>query len=173
MYWILYDIKRYFQQAYVQAFLFVTVVLFIQKVIACFRHRPKSSGKEILLLAADAMYLYFVYYITIGMRVIGSRREVELIPFYHIQPFEWRLVFENLLLFVPYGILCPLTMQLYGKRCNFKEIMLLGMGASIVIEVLQYALSCGKSETTDIVMNVAGTIVGYGIYRIGIESVYK
>ena len=53
-----------------------------------------------------------------------------------------------------------------GKRCNFKKILLLGMDASIVIEVLQYALSCGKSETTDIVMNVAGAIIGYGIYRL-------
>ncbi len=169
MYWILYDVKGYFKQAYTQAFLFAAITLFIQMGITYIRHRTKPSGKEVLLLVVDAMYLYFAYYITIGMRVIGSRREVELIPFYQIQPFEWRLVFENLLLFVPYGILCPLTMQLYGKRCNFKKILLLGMDASIVIEVLQYALNCGKSETTDIVMNVAGAIIGYGIYRIGKE----
>ena len=169
MYWILYDIKCYFKQAYAQAFLFVAITLFIRMGITYIGHKPSPSRKEVLLLVADAIYLYFAYYITIGMRVIGSRREVELIPFYHIQPFEWRLVFENLLLFVPFGILRPLTMRLYGKRCDFKKILLIGMGASIVIEVLQYALSCGKSETTDIVMNVAGAIIGYGIYHIGKE----
>ena len=102
MYWILYDIKRYFKQAYAQAFLFVAITLFFRMGITYIGHKPSPSRKEVLLLVADAIYLYFAYYITIGMRVIGSRREVELIPFYHIQPFEWRLVFENLLLFVPF-----------------------------------------------------------------------
>ena len=37
---------------------------------------------------------------------------------------------------------------------------------SVVIEIVQFILSCGYSEVEDVIMNVAGGVIGYLIIRV-------
>jgi glycopeptide antibiotics resistance protein len=36
---------------------------------------------------------------------------------------------------------------------------------SVVIEIVQFILSCGYSEVEDVIMNVAGGVIGYLIIK--------
>ena len=74
------------------------------------------------------------------------------------------LIFENILVFVPLGILFPEALGLRGKR--FAVALTVGAGAllSFVIELGQYTYAIGCTEFDDIFNNVLGCAVGCGIY---------
>ena len=73
------------------------------------------------------------------------------------------LVVENILLFIPYGILVPWAFE----RCRklFSGV-LLGIITSLFIECLQLITSRGYFQIDDILTNVAGTILGYLMFKV-------
>ncbi len=67
---------------------------------------------------------------------------------------------ENLILFVPFGLLLPLLWEKYSK---FLVTTLLGFCLSVTIEVMQ--LLCYRAtDIDDLLMNTLGTIVGYFLF---------
>ncbi|MCM1541817.1 MAG: VanZ family protein [Blautia sp.] len=101
--------------------------------------------------------------ITIYGRGGFTHREVELLPFEDIlngKANEAYHIAGNIILFVPFGIL----MRWMGWKRNM--VYLSGLGTSILIEFMQYILSCGTSETDDVICNLAGVILGDLIYNI-------
>ena len=67
--------------------------------------------RGLFIWICNSVYFVYAFYITFGMRYVGERREVQWIPFDGIweRPWEYPLLVENVLLFVPFGILAPLT----------------------------------------------------------------
>ena len=63
------------------------------------------------------VYFAFLLYITFGIRYIGQRREVNLIPFssFNIYSSEIRFVIENIILFIPFGIILPVKWKRFKK----------------------------------------------------------
>lgn len=121
---------------------------------------------RLFVYICDGVYLTYSFYVTFGMRYIGQRREVKWIPFYGVleSPWEWPLLLENVLLFVPFGILAPLT----ARRFRSLKAVLLSSGIlSILIEVFQYIFQCGKTEVDDCILNCLGALTGYVLYVIG------
>lgn len=114
----------------------------------------------------DAVYLTYSFYVTFGMRYIGMRQEVKWIPFKGIwtTPWEIPLLVENILLFLPFGILAPLT---FSRFRNWKMVLKSAVVCSALIEVLQYIFQCGKSETDDCILNCLGAMIGYGLFACG------
>lgn len=86
-------------------------------------------------------------------------RQLRLVPFQIVQDANstFSAVFDilgNLALFVPLGIMLMIVVR--------RAPLVLGIALlfSVGIEVSQYAFSLGRSDTTDVICNVAGAGVG-------------
>ena len=132
--------------------------------------KPVSNQQKYfsVLPFMDGVFLYYLLYVTLISREIGSRREVVFLPFvsFKILSGEFHCVIENVLLFISFGFLLYITCCAFGKKCNIKTILLSSFLTSVSVEFLQYFFSCGKSETDDIITNVAGALIGYLIAKL-------
>ena len=68
----------------------------------------------------------------------------------------------NVLLFVPIGFLAGCGL----RGMTFKKVLFLGGGLSVFIELLQFVFKKGFCETDDVIHNVLGCIIGYGLWRV-------
>lgn len=117
---------------------------------------------RLLIVFFDGIYAVYLLYVTLGMRYIGQRQEVNLIPF-QVSYGEMRFVIENVLLFIPFGFLMPLTSK---KLSKYKRVFVSTLIISVCIEVCQYIFRCGKTEVDDVILNAAGASAGFLFYKI-------
>ena len=101
----------------------------------------------------------------IGARRIGSIRNIDLVPFNKEGGFVYIVFYAtiNLLIFLPLGMLLP---ELFRKMRKLKNTVWVGFGVSMFIEIAQYVLACGDSQTEDIIMNTLGCYVGYKLWNV-------
>ncbi|MEE1008040.1 MAG: VanZ family protein [Agathobacter sp.] len=117
----------------------------------------------------DSMTGEFFFYVNME----NANASVNLIPFNSLREFfvennsvdGWGNVavlniLANLLFFVPLGFLIPL---LWEKLRPFKKVLLISFLITLFIEIIQYFIG-RSSDIDDIMLNVAGSILGYGIY---------
>lgn len=134
------------------------------KLISCIfnRHKP-----PLLLLFAYGVFLYYLLYVTLLMRSVGSRREIALLLFtgYELWNGDFHYLIENILLFIPFGILLYMNMHIHGRECSIRMTLLSSFLTSASIEFLQYLFSYGKLETDDVLANVLGALIGYIIIK--------
>lgn len=77
---------------------------------------------------------------------------------FHIHPE----ILMNVLVFVPLGLLgCSAS-----KSVKWWQILMIGCGVSVSIELLQYILKRGTTEIGDVLHNTLGCLIGYGIYEL-------
>ncbi len=74
---------------------------------------------------------------------------------------------ENILLFIPYGLLASLT---FAAPRNLGKSLLLGASTSIFIELLQYVSTKGNFEIDDILTNLLGMVLGYLVARLFVDK---
>lgn len=97
-----------------------------------------------------------------GMRIMppfSSYREA----WYQGKASDVRNIIINILLFIPLGFLIPLGVQ---KLKVFWKTYLTGFIVTLVIECLQLVTRRGIFECDDILNNLVGTMIGYGIFAI-------
>jgi len=91
-----------------------------------------------------------------------GRRVVKLVPFVSSatagasDPVE---LVENLAIFVPFG----LYLGLLAPSWPWWRVAGTAAGASLALEVAQYALAVGSTDVTDVVVNTAGGLAGFGL----------
>lgn len=104
-------------------------------------------------------YLVCFLYITLFMRFVGYRREVDFIPFHFLMNYqvEFVLFMENIVLFIPMG----LYMQNIRKRSKYTLCVCAII--SVIIELLQFVFGCGKTEIDDVIANTFGAWIGIHI----------
>ncbi len=69
----------------------------------------------------------------------------------------------NILLFIPLGLLPPL---LWSWTRKLWKTLLLAAGIMTAIELLQMFLLVGTCDVEDLILNVSGAAIGYGIYKL-------
>ena len=67
----------------------------------------------------------------------------------------------NVLLFMPLGYLIPLS---YSKINRWWKVLLLGFTFSLLIETVQLITRLGWFDTSDLLHNTLGAVMGYWIY---------
>jgi glycopeptide antibiotics resistance protein len=127
--------------------------------------RAKSGLWRLGLLFTFNSYIFLLISITILSREPGSRTEVNLMLF---DTFSKKLAdnifpLENILLFIPYGLLLPLLSK---QLRTVIRITGFGIVSSILIEGIQYITQRGYFQTDDIITNVLGTLIGYLIFIV-------
>ena len=123
--------------------------------------------------------LVYVLFLGRGTRVGFTyaeymRRFTNFIPFKTIIEYMqrysngyWRLATLNLLgnlaLFVPMGMALPCLSR---KLNRFWKVTLTVFGMVVVVELVQGLLRVGSIDIDDVIFNVVGAMVGYGIIFI-------
>ena len=129
----------------------------------------KEGGRccgDILLVA----WMALVVASTVIFRESSAEQRIQLEPFrsywdfgehsYFMECFAANVL--NVVLFVPVGFLAGCWLR--GK--TLKKMLLLGGGLSVFIELLQFVFKKGFCETDDVIHNVLGCLIGYGLSKV-------
>lgn len=144
------------------------VVLVIFWVIIKFIEKKSSQDSRVVSIIEErkGWILVFGFYISlliqmgIFSRPFGSMRIVKWIPF-NVPGGENLVILyslANAVIFIPFGILVP---KVFYEINTLWKMILVTFITSVCIEIIQYILACGYSEVEDVIMNVAGGVIGY------------
>lgn len=129
--------------------------------------RVISNKKKIkILLVVYIILLSWLVLFKFGFSISDMRRirEINLIPFRYTNVVEgdlfWLEPLFNIVAFLPFGIL--LKKLNYDVKFGFWIFLLV----SLSFETIQYILSIGVSDITDIITNVIGGVAGMVIVTI-------
>ncbi len=155
----------------------IAVVAFIVAAVFGGWHEKKRTGHffsgsmliRTTAAAILAMYVYIVIGITMLSRSEGYSNSMNLRLFstFCLSFYNRMFIYENILLFVPLGIL------LYLLAKPFRRIwisLMTGMLCSFCIEISQYITRLGRFELDDILTNTMGMLLGFGISK-GLDSI--
>ena len=153
--------------------LFFIVAASIVYICLCLRSRAKNEPRKF----ANTCGLLLVVYTTVLLYLALMGRTTEIrsllnVPFwsYNAVLTEYNtfdilsLIFENILVFIPLGILFPEALNLRGKRSAIPLAVGAGAFLSFVIELGQYTYAIGCTEFDDLFNNTLGCAVGCGIF---------
>ncbi len=132
--------------------------------------RPRHPGSTRPPTRTALVTLFVVYLVILVWTVLwklevpwtGGDTMVKLVPFVAAggagasAPVE---VVANPVLFIPLGIYLGLLAPRWPWWAAAGTIA----GASVALEVTQYVLAVGRSDTTDVIVNTLGGIVGLGL----------
>ncbi len=69
----------------------------------------------------------------------------------------------NVVMFIPLGIFLPWIWQ---RLRSFFKVLLIVVVIIVCIEALQYAFSLGSCDIDDLILNVPGAMIGYGLWGL-------
>ena len=129
------------------------------------KRRWKGILWGIFLLYIGVLLRITVFRSSFGSYPLCSHGQIELVPFvgliqiFHNSDGMFLYLFVgNLVWFVPLGVLLPVLTKARNAT------ILWGLGLSLYIEVSQYVFGTRVSEVEDLILNTAGTGIGYLIY---------
>lgn len=138
------------------------------------KKRKLTDVKNLAVKRMIAEFLLIWYFLAIlgitGIRaiILDDRFGIDnySYTYFSVIPFvgaSITMVILNIMLFVPYGFLLPMT----KKNCNkkfWKWALLIGFATSLCIETLQY-FGGRMSEIDDLIANTWGTMLGYFLWE--------
>lgn len=109
-------------------------------------------------------YLFLSIVATVFTRSPSEEAQIMLEPFrtyrqYFTDEFTWFEIRANVLLFIPIGFLLPMVIK---KPVWLPPII--GIGISVIIELIQLITHRGMCETDDVISNTIGFLIGYVVY---------
>lgn len=137
-------------------------------ILICWKGFWQGLRYVAVLLLAE--WVFLVLSAIVFFRETGAERAYNLMPFwsywdygkdsYFLEMFGEN--FLNVLLFVPVGFLAGCGL----RGMTLKKVLLLGGGLSVFIELLQFLFNKGFCETDDVIHNVLGSVIGYGLLKL-------
>ncbi len=141
------------------------------------------NKKRLISSVAFAAYVLLMLWLLFGQRTAGwsggyslarLAENVNLVPFRTIGGFLADLhgggrshaiinLLGNVIMFIPLGFFVPAVFKKTGAFCR---TMLWSAAAVICIEVLQLITLLGSMDIDDLLLNLAGAAIGYGVYRL-------
>lgn len=128
----------------------------------------------IMAVLALLGYVYLLFSLTVIYRPSNFKYSHFMVPFWSYRAIldgRHELIAENLVnvvMFVPIGFL----LRVVFKSIRWKGVLFVSLSVSITIEFLQFALNRGSAEVDDVMHNLLGGIIGYGLFII-IKTLFK
>ena len=144
---------------------------------------PAQSLIRILFLAYCGLMLWLLF----GQRMDGTLwditlnpdgESVNLVPFATVRLY-WGLLQNgasqallrhavinlvgNVVMFVPLGWFLPAVWRMFR---GFFRAVIFGISLVCLVELLQYITGLGSCDVDDLILNAAGIILGYGIWKL-------
>ena len=146
----------------------IPTILVLLPIMIILRHTVFKRYTKIsfLLVFIYAVYLSAVFSV-VGIPALNSiivSWEFNFIPLVDIlnSPREYIInTVLNILLFVPLGFLIP---TIWNEYRSLKNVFLIGIGLSLIIEILQI-FTFRLTDIDDLITNTLGTIIGYSFSR--------
>jgi glycopeptide antibiotics resistance protein len=130
--------------------------------------RPATARRPVLLVVLFVISLVLLIWIVLWKLEVpyigaaaGLPRPVKLVPFVataQAGPSAPLEVAANVALFVPFG----LYLGLLAPTWRWWHATALLAGSSLALETAQHVLSVGSFDTTDVITNTAGGLIGLG-----------
>lgn len=130
---------------------------------------PSVRGRVILILAF-AVYLVLLAWVVLWKLEVpwigdaaGLARPIKVVPFVPSgdagasTPAEMLI---NLGLFVPFG----LFVGTLAPTWSWWQAGVAALGTSLILETVQHLISTGSFDTTDLVINTAGALIGWAVF---------
>ncbi|MBP3966673.1 VanZ family protein [Paenibacillus lignilyticus] len=125
--------------------------------------------KNRLTLALFCIYLLvlvwsILFKFHVSLSDIQADRAINLIPFQDsvsVSGLRSMEILVNILVFIPFGT----YMGILTFNRPFWTKVLLIFGTSLVLEIVQYICSIGRTDITDLLNNTLGGMLGIVIYR--------
>ena len=124
-----------------------------------------------------ALYIFFLLYFLIFSEIYG-RSGVMQDYHYNITPFQeierfWKYreqlglmsyinLFGNVLIFVPFGFMEPLT----SKKRSFWATLIDGCLVSLSVEIFQFITKVGRFDVDDLMLNTTGVALVYVCFLV-------
>ena len=158
-----------------------TAVWLLLRVIVWLRQGQINWRREAALLLMYVNLAVVFRFAFFPMEHVGGRVQplvfdaanilpfrVNLRPFVRLSDYAdkgnmLRNVIGNVAMMIPSGILFPV---LYEKLNRLWKVLLAGLGLTLLIELLQLPFASRASDVDDVIQNVAGVMIGYGIYAL-------
>lgn len=145
------------------------VAMLLMRLIAGKRAWGRPQRLFVFLLA---VYGTVVWVQAFFSREPGSRSGIDW-GLFETWGTSWQsraYVIENVIMFLPLGVLLPLVMH----RCRkWWKMLLISLIWSAMIEGMQLVTGRGFCQLDDVVMNTAGGCLGYGMLRCAESFVFK
>ena len=129
-----------------------------------------SRPSRILVIVAFAVYLALLAWVVLWKLEVpwigdaaGLDRPIKWVPFLPSgdagasKPAEMLI---NLVLFVPFG----LFVGALAPAWTWWKAALAALAASLVLETVQHLISTGSFDTTDLIINAAGALIGWAVF---------
>ena len=150
----------------------IGLILLVAFLYVFKRRHPdeKIQTKEIVLAFVMSIYLVSILAGTLLNRTSGQEYGFEWQLFWSyleaVRERDWRVALQivcNVVAFVPWGFLFPFVLD-YTKR--IKGMLIITLGFSLLIEIIQIVFRCGLFEFDDIFHNTLGALIGYGLWKL-------
>lgn len=103
----------------------------------------------------------------VGVLLHYQTRSLNLVPFMGLSFGTVREMADNLIVFIPFGLLLNAT---YKQLASKRKLAII-FGFSLTVEVLQYVLAIGTTDITDLIMNALGGWLGLSLYGLGRKGI--
>ena len=140
---------------------------------------PWKTALRILITASFVIYIFALFYFTIGKSapviINGQRQRANLIPFHTIRSYINMVINRyavgvaiinlagNLLLLLPMAVYLPYFIKVLR---NFWKDELAVFVIDLLIEIIEYITARGSFDVDDVILNMLGAIIGYGIWKL-------
>ena len=123
-----------------------------------------ESSYNLLPLTNIDNYIYdIVHSGIINWEFLATKPTDAVSILYNTFTYSFRNLAGNIALFIPLGLLYPLCRK---KRVSFPHILIVTVGTTALIELLQFAfLSSRSADVDDLILNFIGGMIGYLIYK--------
>lgn len=162
---------------YIDLRLIIGGVLLISGTMYWLCKKNKSIARFRMAVTLIALYYYLCVVLNrivgfptikefIRLSALGEslfNPNINLIPLINGLNLEFIL---NVFCFIPLGFLCPVLSKVYEQ---WKKILLLGLGLSLVIEMSQLFTLYRATDINDLIANVLGTALGYLCFKFAIK----
>ena len=145
-------------------------VLIVIGTIFLMWRKGLREGFRLSMILLLAEWVFLIFGICVLFRESDVERSINLIPLssyfdiaentYFIEKAALNVL--NVAMFVPVGLLLGLGF----RGMTWKKMFLTCLTLSILTELLQFIFKRGLCETDDVIHNVLGAAIGFGIYCI-------
>ena len=103
-------------------------------------------------------FSYDVYSVLLSYQA----RSLNLVPFAASSPGDIRGMIDNLVVFIPFGLLLSANFKQATRWRKLTFIFIFSLSA----EVIQFALAIGTTDINDVIANTLGGLIGLTLYDV-------
>lgn len=138
--------------------------------------------KRKLVWLLFALYSLLMLWLLFGQRMgAGGGIGINLQPFDTIRRFLWVLensnstgalrhavvnLAGNVVMFVPLGFFLPAAFRCFRR---FWSCGMVALGVILTVELLQLITQLGACDVDDLILNLVGALLGYGIWLLAVK----